>query len=181
MQDLTEKKIGSQVIYDGALLHVRKDIVTLPNGKPATREYLVHQGAVCIVPLTEEGDVVMEEQYRYPVSRVVLEAPAGKRDPGEDWLKAAQRELEEETGIVAGNYVNLGIFLPSVAYTTEAIHLYLARDLTYREAHMDEDEFLNLKRIPLARLKDMVLDGSIEDGKTQAAILKTWHYLLTHS
>ena len=177
MQDLTEKQVSTELLYDGNILHVYRDAITLPNGKPATREYLKHQGAVCILPYAEDGTVVMERQFRYPFHQVILEAPAGKRDPGEDWLTAAKRELAEETGAIAETFIELGEYYPSVAYTDEVIKLYLARGLTYEKQHMDEDEFLTLERIPLDELVMQVLSGAIPDGKTQVILLKAWHAL----
>ncbi len=171
---LMEKQVASEEIFRGKVLHVVRDTVELPNGRLATREVVHHPGAVCIVPLTEDEEVIMERQFRYPFHRVMLEIPAGKLEPGEDPLLAAKRELSEETGVIAQTLEPLGDFYGSVAIFDEKIHTYLARGLTFSTAHMDEDEFLNVERIPLQTLKDMVLAGEICDGKTQAAILKTW-------
>ena len=176
--ELTEKRIASEEIFSGKVVHLVRDTVELPNGRTATREVVRHPGAVCVVPLTEENEVVMERQFRYPFNKVLLEIPAGKLEPSEDPLVAARRELSEETGVAAETMEDLGDFYGSVAIFDEAIHMYLARGLTFAEAHMDEDEFLNIERIPLNRLKDMVLNGEIRDGKTQVAILKTWMRLM---
>ncbi len=177
MAKLEEKGIVSELIYDGKLLHVYRDRVILPNGSETTREYLKHPGAVCVVPVTKEGNVVMVRQFRYPFHEVMLELPAGKLDPGETPLCAAKRELGEETGVKASRIVEIGSFLPSVAYTDEIIYLYLATGLDYSSQHLDDDEFLDVETYPLEELVQMVMDGNIRDGKTQTALLKTWYYL----
>lgn len=172
-QSLKETKIDSKEIYDGAILHVYKDTVTLPNGKPASREVARHVGAVGIVPMTEDGKVIVERQYRYPLDMVITEIPAGKLDSkAEDRLEAAKRELREETGITADEWVDLGLYYPAAAYTDEKITLYLARGLHFGEQSLDDDEFLNLEAVPLTELVDHVMSGKITDGKTQVAILK---------
>lgn len=171
---LIEKQVASEEIFSGKVVHLVRDTVELPNGNLATREVVRHPGAVCVVPLTDDEEVVMERQFRYPFNRVLLEIPAGKLEPGEDPAAAAKRELSEETGVAAETLEPLGDFYGSVAIFDEVIHTYLARGLTFHSAHMDDDEFLNVERIPLKTLKDMVLRGEICDGKTQAAILKTW-------
>lgn len=172
-QSLKETKIDSKEIYDGAILHVYKDTVTLPNGKPAGREVVRHVGAVGIVPVTEDGKVIVERQYRYPLDMVITEIPAGKLDSkAEDRLEAAKRELREETGITADEWVDLGLYYPAAAYTDEKITLYLARGLHFGEQSLDDDEFLNLEAVPLTELVDHVMAGKITDGKTQVAILK---------
>jgi len=174
-ENLTERRLDTRPIYDGKILHVRLDTVELPNGKTATREYLEHGGAVCVLPLLADGTVLMERQYRYPMEQVILEIPAGKLDsPGEDPEKAARRELREETGALAGELTSLGMFYPTCAYSSEAIHMYLAREITFGERELDEDEFLNVERIPLAELARAVLAGEIPDAKTQAAVLKVY-------
>ena len=172
--DLIEEPVSSEEIYRGKIVHLFRDTVRLPNGRLATREVMRHAGAVCIVPLTEEGDVVMVRQYRHPFSKVLLEAPAGKLDAGETPEACARRELSEETGAEAGELEYIGDYYPSVAVLNENIRLYIARKLTFRSAHTDEDEFLRVERIPLKTLVGQVLDGEICDGKTQTAILKTW-------
>lgn len=173
-ENLTEVKTGSQEIFDGVILHVFKDTVELPNGKPATREVIRHVGAVGIVPLTDDGKVIMERQFRYPLNRIVTEIPAGKLDsPSEDRLSAAKRELEEETGFTAKEWIELGDFIPTCAYCDERITLYLARGLSLGQRHLDEDEFLNFQAVPLQELVEDVMAGRITDGKTQVAILKT--------
>ena len=172
-KNLQETKLTSQPIFDGDVLHIYKDTVRLPNGKTSTREYTVHHGAVCILPLLENGDVLLERQYRYPLREVITEIPAGKLDaPDEDPLEAAKRELREETGATAAEWHALGLFCPVGAYSTERIQMYLARGLTFGERELDEDEFLNVFRMPLDELVDKVLAGEIPDAKTQAAALR---------
>ena len=172
-EHLEETELSSEVKYDGALLHIRRDTVRLPNGKTATREYNIHYGAVCIIPLLENGDVLLERQYRYPLREVITEIPAGKLDaPDEDPLEAAKRELREETGATAAEWHALGLFCPTGAYSTERIYMYLARGLTFGARELDEDEFLNVFRMTLDELVDKVLAGEIPDAKPQAAALR---------
>ena len=172
-KNLTEVKTGSQEIFNGVILHVFKDTVELPNGKEATREVIRHVGAVGVIPITDDGKVIIERQFRYPLNRVVAEIPAGKLDSfTEDRLSAAKRELEEETGYTAGEWIELGDFIPTCAYCDERITLYLARDLSLGQRHLDEDEFLNFEAVPLKELVEQVMNGTITDGKTQVAILK---------
>ena len=174
MKELTEERTASEEIFKGRVVHLYRDTVRLPNGKLTTREVMRHPGAVCIVPLTSEGEVVMVRQYRYPFGTVLLEAPAGKLDPGEAPEDCARRELREETGAVAETLRYMGDFYPSVAVLDENIRLYLATGLTFLEAQPDEDEFLAVERIPLKTLVERVLSGEIKDGKTQTALLKAW-------
>ena len=171
-ENLIEKKVSSENVFDGVLLHVYKDKIELPNGNEAVREYIKHQGAVCVVPVTDEMEVVAVKQYRYPIGRVTIEIPAGKLDAGEDILDAAKRELSEETGVESADIEYIGGLYPSVAYTDEIIHMYVAKNLVYGEAHTDDDEFLNVVKIPLKEFVQMVMDGQIQDSKTMAAILK---------
>ena len=172
-ETLTEVRTGSEEIFDGIILHVFKDTVELPNGNPATREVIRHVGAVGIVPLTDDGRVIVERQFRYPLNRVITEIPAGKLDSlTEDRLCAAKRELEEETGYTATDWLDLGDYYPAAAYCDERITLYLARGLSLGQRHLDEDEFLNFEAVPLEDLVAQIMDGTITDGKTQAAILK---------
>ena len=175
--ELTEEQVSSEEIYRGKIVHLFRDAVRLPNGKLATREVMRHPGAAAVVPLTRDGNVVLVRQYRYPFAQVMLEIPAGKLDPGEDPLACARRELTEETGYEAEEFVSLGVFYPSVAVMDEQIHLYLARGLTFRATNPDADEFLNVEQRPLKELVDLILQGGVPDGKTQAAVLKAWYLL----
>ena len=172
-ENLTEVKTGSQEIFDGVILHVFKDTVKLPNGNPATREVIRHVGAVGVIPVTDDGKVIVERQFRYPLNRVITEIPAGKLDSfTEDRLSAAKRELEEETGYTAKEWSNMGDYYPTPAYCDERITLYLAKGLALGQRHLDEDEFLNFEAVPLETLVEQIMDGTITDGKTQVAILK---------
>lgn len=176
MSKLEEKYISRENIFDGAILHVVKDTVELPDGQRATREMCLHVGGVCVLPLLSDGRVIMERQYRYPHGRIFLEIPAGKLNyKGEDPLGAGMRELREETGAVAKEYTFLGELASSPALIDERIYMYLAEDITFGERELDEDEFLDVEYIHLSKLLDMVMRGEIKDAKTQAAILKTAH------
>ena len=172
---LIERKSGSALIYDGVVLHVYRDTVTLPNGKEAVREAIRHVGAVAVVPLTDEGEVICVRQHRYPVGKVLLEIPAGKLDSKqEDRREAALRELREETGACCARLTHLGPFYPVAAYSDELIDIYLAEGLTMGATNPDEDEFLDVVRIPLPELVDSILRGEVPDAKTQAAVLRVW-------
>ena len=171
--NLTEEKITSEMIYDGSVVHLYKDSVRLLDGKTADRELIRHVGAVCIIPLTDRGTVIVEKQYRYPTGKVLIEIPAGKlEDKNEDRLLAAKRELREETGYTAGCWRDLGAFYPAPAYSDEYIEMYLASDLQKGEQDLDPDEFLTVSEEPLSFLLDEVMSGNIEDEKTQLGILK---------
>ena len=177
-QDLKEVQTGSQEIYDGVIVHLYKDTVQLPNGNPATREVIRHIGAVAVVPVTDDGNVIVERQFRYPLNEVITEIPAGKLDSAaEDRLSAAQRELREETGYTADNWQELGDFHPTPAYCDENITLYLATGLHLGQRELDEDEFLNVVTVPLEELVADIMAGRITDGKTQTAILKAYYLL----
>ena len=175
MQNLEEKQIEREKIYDGHIVHLVKDKVLLPNGKEAVREVCIHVGAVAVLPLLDDGRVVMERQFRYPHGRVFLEIPAGKLDsPDEDVLLAAKRELREETGAVAEKYTDLGVMIPSPAVLGEKITLFLAEGLSFGDRELDDDEFLDVEFIPLEELYQMVMSGEIEDAKTAIAVLKVY-------
>jgi ADP-ribose pyrophosphatase len=169
-QHLNEEKISSERVFDGALLHINRDTVRLPDGSHATREYVIHPGAVMIIPVLPDGKLLMERQYRYPMHRVYLEFPAGKLDAGEDALACGKRELLEETGYTAQKWQKLGVHHPIISYTNEEIHFYLAEDLTAGQAQLDEGEFVECVSLSLDELIAGVLDGSITDGKTVAGI-----------
>lgn len=172
-KNLAEVQTGSEEIFDGVILHVFKDTVQLPNGNPATRELIRHVGAVGVIPVTEDGKVIVERQFRYPLGRVITEIPAGKLDSSsENRLSAAKRELEEETGYTADEWIDMGDYYPTPAYCDERITLYLARGLHQGQRHLDEDEFLNFEAVPLSQLVEDVMEGRITDGKTQVAVLK---------
>ena len=170
---LREVRTGSEEIFNGVILHMQRDTVRLPNGSETIREVIRHIGAVCVIPVLENGDVVMERQYRYPLDRVILEIPAGKLDAAdEDRFSAIQRELREETGYTADEWTVLGDFHPAPAYSDEFITMYMARGLRKGDRHLDEDEFLDVYTVPLKDLVEDVMAGRISDAKTQVCILK---------
>ncbi|WP_250492527.1 NUDIX hydrolase [Caballeronia sp. GAWG1-1] len=163
---LIEKKVESVTLHEGKFLTLKRDTVELPDGKHATREFVEHPGAVMILPEFDDGRVLLERQYRYPVGKVLLEFPAGKLDPNEDELTCAKRELLEETGYTASEWIFLTRIHPVISYSTEFIDLYLARGLTAGDARLDEGEFLETFIAEPAQLMQWVKDGTISDVKT---------------
>lgn len=174
---LEEKTIKSTQVYDGCLLKIYRDEVLLPDGNTSVREYNKHPGAVCVVPITKDNEVLMVRQYRYPSRQVMLEIPAGKLEKGETPLENCKRELKEETGAEGYSFTTLGGYVGLCAYSDELVHMYMCRVNDCGEQSLDEDEFLNVEKIPLDKVVEMVLNNQIEDGKTQVAILKA-KYLL---
>ena len=159
-----EKTKRENLIFDGKVLHVYCDDVICPNGKDATREYAKHLGAVCVVPLTADNEVICVKQYRYAHHRMFLEIPAGKLDyAGEDRREAAIRELREETGAICETLTHIGDIVPSPAILTERISMYLAEGLTFGETEFDEDEFIEIVKIPLSELVEMIMRGEISE------------------
>lgn len=175
--ELAEKKVTSEVVFQGRILTVLRDTAELPNGQTAEREVVRHPGGVAVLPLDEDGNVLLVRQFRYPFGRVLLEIPAGKLDRGEEPLHAAARELEEETGVQAEELISLGSIYVSPGFCDEELHLYLARGLKQGESHPDEDEFLAPEKVPFDELTEQIMSGAVHDGKTVAAVLKAKLYL----
>ncbi len=172
---LREQTVTREQLLQGRFLQVRRDTVRLPDNSHATREYVVHPGAVMIVPMLDDADgqlrVVLERQYRHPLGQVILEFPAGKRDGTEDLLLCAQRELREETGYSARQWAHGGLIHPLVAYSDEFIDIWFARDLVLGERQLDQGEFLDVTSLTLPELLQQCRDGRITDGKTFAGAL----------
>ena len=180
IKNFEEKTVRSQLIFDGKVVHLYLDDIELPDGRASIREYVRHIGAVCVVPVTKEGEVICVKQYRYPLADVVIEIPAGKLDyKGEDPDEAVRRELREETGALSGKLTYLGKFYASPAILDECIHMYLAEELEFGEDDLDEDEFIEVVRIPMEELVEMIIKGEIIDAKTQSGVLRA-HYMLNN-
>lgn len=170
--DLTEHKIESTMVFGGKLLTVYRDRVRLPNGSESEREWIDHPGAAAVVPLLDDGRVILVRQFRYPVGAEFIEVPAGKLDfPGEPPEAVASRELEEETGWRAGRLTSLGAYHMAIGYTNEIIHCYLADNLMQVGSKLDEDEFLEVLYIPFDEALQMVADGRITDVKSVVSLL----------
>ena len=165
-EHLAEKKISGEGVYDGIFLKMKRDTVLLPDGQHAVREYLEHPGAVAILAILDDGRVLLERQYRYPIAQAVIEIPAGKLNTGEDPLLCAQRELQEETGYTAKHWSKIRRIHPVISYSTEFIDIYLAEGLSPGPARLDEEEFLDVFAAPLEELLHWVEMGKITDVKT---------------
>jgi ADP-ribose pyrophosphatase len=170
--DYTEKQLSSKEIFKGRIITVRHDEVELVNGKAALREVVHNNGGVAVLALDDAENVLFVRQFRYPYGEVLLELPAGKLEPGEDPLTAGLRELEEETGHTAGHHESLGVAYPTPGYCDEVLHLYLAKNLTQTQQNLDEDEFLDVEKIPFDKAVEYCLDGTIKDAKTLVALLR---------
>lgn len=172
MEKLTEKTLNSKTIFNGKILHVILDEVELPDGNKASREVVQHQGGVCVAALDENNNLFFVRQFRYPYKEITLELPAGKLEKGETVLENGKRELKEETGCEGYSFMTLGAMYPSTGYTDEIIHLFACRVKSVGEQQLDEDEFLNVEKIPLNKAVEMVLNNQLPDAKTQITILK---------
>jgi ADP-ribose pyrophosphatase len=165
-EHLLEKRLFGQDVYQGIFLKMKRDTVALPDGQEAIREYLEHPGAVAILAVLDDGRILLERQYRYPIEQAVIEIPAGKLNPGEDPLLCAQRELQEETGYVAKHWRKIRRIHPVISYSTEFIDIYLAEGLVPGPARLDAEEFLDVFAAPLEELIEWVEGGKITDVKT---------------
>lgn len=175
--NLIERCLSSSTLVEGKMLKANHDEISLPDGSAAFREYVLHPGAVLIVPLLPNGNLVFERQFRYPLGQVFIELPAGKIDLDEDVLVTGKRELLEETGYTATKWMHLGVQHPCIGYSNEVIHMYLATDLTAGERALDEGEFLEVIELPFDECLEMVLRGEITDSKTITALFLTEKYL----
>ena len=169
--DFTEKQLTTRLVYDGELLTVREDVVLLPDGKTARREWIQHPGAVVMIPMLDEQTVLLERQYRYPLQRHFYELPAGKIEPGEDPLETAKRELIEECGYAAASWQHLTTLHPCIGYADERIELYLARELTHVGHAHDDGEFLEVVPLALSEALEWVKSGRITDVKAIVGLL----------
>ncbi|MBP6294115.1 MAG: NUDIX hydrolase [Hydromonas sp.] len=175
---LGEDTLSSELVYTGDYLKVYRDTVSLPNGASSYREYLKHPGAVMIIPVFDNGDVLVERQYRYPMRKVFVEFPAGKKDAGEAPLETAQRELLEETGYTAQNYTHITDIHNALAYCDEVIHFYIAEDLhDSGQQKLDDNEFVQVMRVPLVELMNWIRQGWVPDVKTQLGAFWLQDYL----
>ncbi|MEG2000939.1 MAG: NUDIX hydrolase [Evtepia sp.] len=170
--NLTETLLETEQVYDGIIVNVRRDKVTLGDGTPANREVVEHPGGVAVFAIDDEERVILVRQFRYPMGEETLELPAGKLEKGEDPREAALRELEEETGLTPGAFYDMGVSYSSPGIFTEKIYIYFARNLKQGTAHPDEGELLKVIHMPLSELMELVEQGEIVDGKTLVGILK---------
>ncbi len=176
-----EKKLESSNVFSGKLINVREDTVELVNGNHAMREIVDHPGGVVILAVDTDKKAYMVRQYRYAVAGELIEAPAGKMEPGERPIQSAMRELSEETGLEAEQWIYFGMTYPSPGFSTETLHLFLALDLTKREEHPDEDEFLKVEKINFVELVEMAKSGAIPDGKTINILFMAEKYFAEHN
>lgn len=167
-----EKTVSSETVFEGRIIKVKVDKVVMPDGKEAQRELVKHPGGVGIVAITENDEIILVKQYRKPLDKAIYEIPAGKLDAGEHHRVCGVRELEEETGLSAKVFDYMGFIYPSPGFTDEVTHVYLAKELTQGETHPDEDEFLDVEKVPFEKALKMVLDGEINDAKSVFGILK---------
>ncbi len=167
-----EKTVSSEKVFEGRIIKVKVDRVEMPDGSVATRELVEHPGGVGIVAITDKDEIILVEQYRKPLDKAIYEIPAGKLDPGEHHRTCGIRELGEETGLSAKVFDYMGFIYPSPGFTDEVTHVYLAKELTQGETHPDDDEFLDVKKVPFDTALKMVMDGEINDAKSVFGILK---------
>ena len=170
---LEEKTLKENVVFEGRIIKVQRDEIELPNGSKSMREVVKHNGGVCVVVLDENDNVYLVKQFRYPYKEAILEIPAGKLEIDEDPFEAMKREQQEETGTLSEQYIDLGKLYPSPGYCSEIIYMWAGRKTADVEQNLDEDEFLNVEKIPMKQLMEMIMNGEIRDAKTQTALLKT--------
>ena len=174
---LTEEKLNSKTIYEGKVINLKVNDVKLENNSIATREIVEHPGGVCVIGIDDDENILMVKQYRAPFESVLLEAPAGKLNLGENPLECGKREFLEETGYIAEKMTYMGEFYPSVGFLTEKIHIYIAEGLSKKAQHLDDDEFLNVEKYSLKELIKMVEANVIKDAKTVIAVLMLEKYV----
>ena len=172
MAHLKETKLSGELIYDGKIVRLERDTVRLEDGTEALREVVHHPGGVCVLALTEQDEVLIVRQFRYPYQEITIEVPAGKIEYGEDPAECGRRELLEECGCTPDCFEYLGLLYPTTAYNTEIIRIYLAKGLHFGAQKLDDEEFLDVERIPFDKLLDMVLNDEVHDSKTQIAVLR---------
>lgn len=171
--NLSEKQLNKKYIYNGKIINLRGDDALLPNGNTALREVVEHPGGVCVAALTDNKELLLVKQFRYPYMEEILEIPAGKRDSNDEApLECGKRELREETGATAEKFLFLGELYPTPGYCDEVIYIYAATGLTFGDTDPDEDEFLEIQKIPFGEVLERVMSGEIKDAKTQVAVLK---------
>ncbi len=165
------KTVNSEIVYKGKIIDVTKDIITLPDGREASREVVLHSGAAAIVPVLDNGDIVFVRQYRHPAIELVLEIPAGTFEKSEEPFICAKRELEEETGYYSDNITFAFKMFSAIGFCDEVLHIYIAKDLKQSKQNLDPDEFITIETYPLQKAIDMIFSGEIKDSKTIAGIL----------
>lgn len=170
--NLEEKRIKSNYKFKGRIINLRVDDAEIPNGTIQEREIIEHNGGVCIVPITDNNEIITVKQFRYPYMEIITEIPAGKRDGDEAPLECGIRELKEETGCVAQEYIFLGELYPTPGYCNEVIYMYAAKGIEFSDPDPDEDEFLEIYTTPIDALIEKIMNGEIKDAKTQTALLK---------
>lgn len=170
--ELREKTLSKDYKFRGKIINLRVDEAQVPNGNKCIREVIEHNGGVCVVPITDNNEIIYVKQFRYPYSEVIIEIPAGKREGDEEPIVCGKRELKEETGYTAKEFVFLGELYPTPAYCDEIIYMYAAKGLTLGKTNFDNDEFLEIESMPIEQFVEKILSGEIKDAKTQTAVLK---------
>lgn len=181
LKKLAEKKKTSKQVFNGKLLNVYFDEVTLPDGNESTREWIKHPGASAVVPVFEDGTIMLLRQFRYPPKKVFLEVPAGKLDPGESPESTAKRELLEESGLHCSNLERTGSFYPAIGYADEVIYSFVAWNLDIQQSELDDDEFLLNYRVSFSKAQQMIFEGIIQDAKTICTIMNAANWWRKHS